>query len=71
MPTILEIFLVITVSKKKFSKLPLHYNPGKKLVDFSISQRFPLPHYTMLLFMQCMLESDFILFNIVPGEGWI
>ena len=50
-------------------KIQCFYNPGKKLVDFSISQRFPLPPYTMLLFMRCILESDFILFNIVPGEG--
>ena len=44
------------------------YNPGKKLVIQFLNVS-PLPPYTMLLFMRCMLESDFILFNIVPGEG--
>ena len=47
----------------------MYYNPGKKLVDFFNFSTFPSSPYTMLLFMRCMLESDFILFNVVPGEG--
>ena len=49
----------------------LDYNPGKKLVDFFNFTTFPPSPHTMFLFMRCMLESDFILFNIVLGEGGI
>ena len=57
----------VCASRQHFPCDSNFYNPGKKLVDFFNFSTF-LP-YTMLLFMRFMLESNFILFNIVPGEG--